>query len=127
MGSCLSPLIVEIFMKTFEKNLESAPIFPRIWLRYVDDIFAIIKKDKIDEALTWLNSHHANIQFTVEIEQNGKLSFLDVMVERNNNQLEFDIYPILQGLKELLIHHFRFTSSSKSKICCLPFDGTSVM
>jgi hypothetical protein len=42
-------------------------IFPNTWLRYVDDIFAIIKVDKIDETLTCLNSQHTIIQFTVEV------------------------------------------------------------
>ena len=57
---------------------------PRIWLRYVDNIFSIIKKH--------LNSIHPSIQFTVEIETNGKLPFLDTAVHRNGTSLEIDVY-----------------------------------
>jgi hypothetical protein len=44
MRSCLSPFIANVFMRTFEINL-----FPRIWLRYVDDIFAVTKGEKVNE------------------------------------------------------------------------------
>jgi hypothetical protein len=62
MGSCLSPFIAEILIKIFETNLMISPTFPRIWLRYVDDVFAITKKSKVDGTLQWLNSQ---LQFDV--------------------------------------------------------------
>jgi hypothetical protein len=92
MGSCLSPFIANVFMRTFETNLKSSPLFPRIWLRYVDDIFAVTKREKVNETLTWLNSQHPKIQFTFEIEENGRIPFLDVMVERSIDRLVFDVY-----------------------------------
>jgi hypothetical protein len=92
MGSCLSPFIADIFMKTFETNLQSSPLFPKLWLRYVDDIFVIIERSKVNETLNWLNDQHPKIKFTMEEENNGRLPFLDVMVERQNNHLSFDVY-----------------------------------
>jgi hypothetical protein len=74
-----------LFMKKFESDLMPSPSFPRIWLRYVDDVFAIIDKTKINTTLIWLNSQHPNIQFTSEIEKNNQIPFLDVMVERCSN------------------------------------------
>jgi hypothetical protein len=79
-------------MKTFEKNLSSSPIFPKCWLRYVDDIFVILKKSQSNETLNWLNSQPQKIQFTMEEEQSGQLPFLDVIVKRQDNQLIFDVY-----------------------------------
>jgi hypothetical protein len=94
MGSCLSPLIANGFMRTFKTNLRSSPLFPRIWLRYVDDIFAVTKRENVNETLTWLNSQHPKIQFTFDIEENGS-PFLDVMMERSIDRLVFDVYPSL--------------------------------
>ncbi len=35
---------------------------------------------------------HANIEFTVEREQQGKLAFLDILIIRNGKNFEFEIY-----------------------------------
>ena len=39
-----------------------------------------------------LNEQDADIQFTKEIEENGKLPFLDCLVIRNNNELRTTVY-----------------------------------
>ena len=46
------------------------------WLRYVDDTFTAVHKDEIDGFHDHLNEQNADIQFTKEIEENGKLPFL---------------------------------------------------
>ena len=46
-----------------------------LWLRYVDDTFTALHKDKIDAFHDHLNEKNADIQFTKEIEENGKLPF----------------------------------------------------
>lgn len=50
MGSSCSPLSVDAYMEFFEQQaLTSAPNPPRVWLRYVDDTFVVIKTEYIDE------------------------------------------------------------------------------
>ena len=39
-----------------------------------------------------LNRQNADIQFTKEIEENGKIPFLDCLVTRDNNKLKTTIY-----------------------------------
>lgn len=53
-----------------------------------------------------LNSKFSSIKFTYEIENNGQLPFLDTLVIRNKDRLEFDIYR-----KETNINRF-ITSDS---------------
>ena len=80
MGSPASPVVANIYMDYFE-NLTSptAPHPPRVWKRYVDDTFCILKKGTIQESLDHLNSICPSIQFTVEVEDDGTLplNFLD--------------------------------------------------
>lgn len=93
MGHPASPLLAELFMADFETRIEQHPLFPRIWIRYVDDIFAIIKKNTITTILDWLNGLKDSIKFTHETEKDGKMPFLDVEVMRiENNKLGFKIY-----------------------------------
>lgn len=51
-----------------------------------------MKRDKVKEVLDWLNSIDPNIKFTCVEEENGCIPFLDVMVCRNGQQLEFKVY-----------------------------------
>ena len=47
---------------------------------------------KIDDFHEHLNRQNADIQFTKEIEENGKIPFLDCLVTRDNNKLQTTIY-----------------------------------
>ena len=58
---------------------------PRLWLRFVDDILSIVRKDWVDKTLRHLNSQHEDIVFTSEIEADGKLPYLDAKIERNGS------------------------------------------
>ena len=53
--------------------------------RFVDDTFASVLPDKIGYILNQLNSFDENIQFTFEMEEENKLTFLDLMIIRSTN------------------------------------------
>ena len=73
MGSPLDPLLVNIFMISLEV-VRLLPIKKHIthWKRYFDNTHGYIDPSKIEFVLEKLNSHHPNIQFTHEIEENQK-------------------------------------------------------
>ena len=57
---------------------------PILWKRY---------KNKIDSHLNFINSLNPSIQFTVNIEQNSRLPFLDLFIIRaSSGNLSFSIY-----------------------------------
>ncbi|XP_045534547.1 uncharacterized protein LOC123721120 [Papilio machaon] len=86
MGSPIAPVVANIFMENFEKEaLNSAPVKPRYWLRYVDDVFAIVSRRHIGQLLDHLNEMHPRIRFTTEEEKDGTLPFLDVLVKRESS------------------------------------------
>ena len=64
-----------------------------LWYRYVDDTFAFIKKNCVDEVLHVLNSFHASIKFTFEKEGDSVLSFLDVkVIKKSDGTFDTDIH-----------------------------------
>ncbi|KAJ8910270.1 hypothetical protein NQ315_014004 [Exocentrus adspersus] len=86
MGSPLSPVVANYSMEKFEQQtLDQASIKPKCWFMYVDDTFVIWPhgRDRLQEFLGHLNSINSRIQFTMEVEEDGKLLFLDVLVSRN--------------------------------------------
>jgi hypothetical protein len=85
MGSPLSPVIAIFYMENFEKKaLDLAAHKPVCWYRYVDDTFVIWPhgQTKLLEFLDHINGLHKNIRFTIEIEQDGHLPFLDIDIYR---------------------------------------------
>lgn len=92
MGNRLSPFISEIFMAKLESDLISKGLLPRFWARYVDDVFAIVKTKDLDSTLTTLNGLHIDISFTYEVEKEGRLPFLDILLLRKQRTLEIEIY-----------------------------------
>ena len=75
-----------------ESAINASPVAPKIWKRYVDDSFCIIKKNGVTAFHDTLNSIDTNISFTIEQECNGKISFLDTLVSCSNGAISVDVY-----------------------------------
>ncbi|KAL9958481.1 hypothetical protein ACROYT_G035498 [Oculina patagonica] len=93
MGSPVSPVVANLCMEEIEESaINSSSVLPKIWIRYVDDSFCIIKQDHVSAFHDTLNSIDANISFTIETECDGKISFLDTLVTRRNCAIAVDVY-----------------------------------
>ena len=94
MGAPASPAIANIYMTSFEeKALDTWPKNkPKAWYRFVDDVFSIIKQSDVKDFLDHLNSQHPSIKFTLEMEKDKKLPFMDVMVQRIGEKLRTTVY-----------------------------------
>ena len=77
-----------------ERAIESATQKPKLWLRYVDDTFILWDKndDELQDFFQHLNSLRPSIKFTMEKEENNRLPFLDVMVEKGDNLIQTSVY-----------------------------------
>ena len=51
-----------------------------------------VHNNEIDAFHDHLNEQNADIQFTKETEENGKIRFLDCLVSRDNNELRATVY-----------------------------------
>jgi hypothetical protein len=83
-GLSPSGWIAEIFLSPIETQLNEKGLLPRSYNRYVDDSIGIIKKQNLEETIKIFNSQHKNLQYTYEIEKDGKLPFLDVIISRDD-------------------------------------------
>lgn len=80
-------------MNTVEEQLKENVSFPRFYRRYVDDCLAIVQAEKVDDTLKLFNSICPEIQFTIEMETNNSLPFLDLLLTRiADGSIDFDIY-----------------------------------
>ena len=110
MGSWVSPTIANIYMEYFEqKPLSTAPI-PRLWQRYVDDIFVIQKDIYRQDFQQHINSVDTAIQFTVETnKEDGAIPFLDTIVKPEaDGNLSITVYQKPTHTDQYLqwdIHH----------------------
>ncbi|CAH8592007.1 unnamed protein product [Schistosoma bovis] len=92
MGSPISGLIAEAVMQRLEATILPV-IKPKIWIRYVDDTFVIVKKDELENTYKLINNVFNDIKFTMEQESNNQLAFLDILITRTDTgKLETQVY-----------------------------------
>ena len=94
MGSPLGPVLANIFMCHFEESwLANNQSRPSVWFRYVDDTFSLFySKDAASKFLHFLNSRHPNIKFTMELEENREIPFLDVCIKRDHSTFSTTVH-----------------------------------
>ena len=85
MGSPVSPVVANIYMEMLEDLALKTKLAPKIWKRYVDDTFRVIEKVNARYLLNHLNSLCHSIQFTIELEKDRSLPFLDTLLTRREN------------------------------------------
>ena len=77
IGASSSGPAAELFMVKLEaRALATFVDPPKLWLRYVDDTFAKLKKIMVEAFLIHLNSQHRRVKFTTEVEEDKKTSLL---------------------------------------------------
>ena len=94
MGSPVSVVVAEIVMlqHTEKRALATYHQTLHFWFHYVDDTITILQTDDIDVFHGHLNWQNSDEQFTRELEDNGKIPFLDCLVSRNDTRLKTTVY-----------------------------------
>lgn len=97
MGSPISPVVANIVLERIEKDalekLRTRGIVPRFFKRYVDDCLLCARKEEVEAILNVFNGFHQRLQFTVELEVEGKLKFLDMILRREDNTITTEWFP----------------------------------
>ena len=114
MGSPLAPILANLFLGFHEEtwlNNFNHSNHPLLYRRYVDDTFCVFHNEQ--DAMSffdYFNSRHPNIKFTFEKENDGKLSFLDILVDNCSRDCVFSVFH-KKTYTGLLTNFFSFTPS----------------
>lgn len=100
MGMPLSAVMAEIYLNRFEEYIVKGITHVHeilLWGRYVDDILTIYNSNITDEHIiikNKLNSYNEKLQFTVETETRGSMSFLDIniILDVNSGNIKTGVY-----------------------------------
>ncbi|NSX83481.1 hypothetical protein GOM44_03685, partial [Wolbachia endosymbiont of Atemnus politus] len=124
MGSPISCLLANLVMDKLDHFISyQAHLKIKLWLRYVDDIFCITESQP-QTILEILNNHTNYLKFTMEIEQNSVLPFLDIELKRFPNQISTSIHRKITSSNNYLnfnssgpIHHKSTVVHTLTKRC----------
>ena len=126
MDSPISSVAANLLMEAFEeKALRTAAeegIEPRFWKRYVDDVFSLIKKDRAEKFLVHLNSQDENIRFTYEKEEDHRVPYLDVQVERKRKKLMTGVFCKKTYTNRVLAFDSHHSNNAKRAVIISLFD-----
>ena len=108
-----TPIIADLVLQDIEKKFSfKYKKSITCYLRYVDDSFIVIIKNKLPLLVKFLNNVHCRLNFTVEKEEEkqdkNKISFLDLLVERKQDgSITLDLYKKKTFSREALSSFFQ--------------------
>ena len=96
MGNCLSPFLADLFLHQYETMIHVSPYKKYIvsWTRYVDDVLLLWggTMESLHEFFGYVNNLHQKLKFTLEIEEDSRINFLDLTLQMEKQDLIFNIY-----------------------------------
>ena len=93
METPIAPLLADICMNWAINKTSKSHAQPKVFFRYVDDCLAIFSNhEEIKQFYQEINNIHTNIKFTYELEENGKIPFLDVFTAKRNQSFISSVY-----------------------------------
>jgi len=93
LGSSLSPILTDIVIQDLEeKATKKLDINFSFYYRYFDDILLLTPESKVNIILNTFNNIHERLQFTVEVERNSSINFLELSLLVKNDVLIIDWY-----------------------------------
>ena len=102
MGTPVSAIVAETIIQNIEESaLSTCRKTILLYLLYVDDTCTAVGHDKINAFHHHLNRQNTDIQFTREVEENGKLPFLGYLESRDDNSLRTTVYRKLTFMNRL--------------------------
>ena len=114
MGKSISGDITGIFMESYAEefilNHNNNEVIPAFWKREVDDVYCLWQygQENIQKFLDYLNSRHPRIKWTIEIEKEGVLPFVDLNLCRK-------AYRISAGIYRKASHTLKYSTFSSNR------------
>nr|CCQ71227.1 hypothetical protein Penelope-like1 [Cotesia congregata]CDH92814.1 hypothetical protein Penelope-like1 [Bracoviriform congregatae] len=118
MGNPASPSIANLVMQHVLKNVvKDLPFAVPLLGLYVDDTILAVPVSEKNNLLGYFNSYHRDIQFTLEVEEGGRIAFLDVLVIRQpDGSLITDWYQKPTSAGRMLNYNSHHPVAQKSSV-----------
>ena len=115
MGSPVSVIVANLVKEEIEEGaISEYPITLNFWKRHVDDIITALPEKSIQSFLGHLNSIESTINFTVEVESENKIVFLDTEItHQDNGSLSTTVYRKKTHTDQYLSFHSHHPISHK--------------
>ena len=112
MGSPISEVTANLVMEYVEqKAISSFSSSLKLWKRFVDDTFVIMQTNEVNRFFDHLNNVDSSKNFTIELEQDDKLAFLDVLVIRTQDgKLATKVYRKTTHTNRYLNYHSAYSN-----------------
>ena len=93
IGGPASSTTAEIYMQAYERIVITTALHPpKVWERFVDDVYSILKRTHLENFFHHIKNLHQNITFTMEEESNGELAFLDTLYRKPTHTNQYLYY-----------------------------------
>ena len=123
MGGPASSTTAETYIQAHESTAISTALHPpKVWERFVDDVYSIVKRTQLENFFHHINNLHQNIKFTMEEESNGELAFLDTLLKRNNGEISVLVYRKPTHTDQYLHYSSHHQTSCKKSIVSSLFN-----
>ena len=110
-------------MQAHERTAISTALHPpKVWERFVDDVYSILKRTHLENFFQHINNLHQNIKFTMEEESNGELAFLDTLLKRDNGEISVLVYRKSTYTDQYLHYSSHHQTSCKESIVSYLFN-----
>ena len=118
MGGSASSTTAEIYMQAYECTAITTALHPpKVWERFVDDVYSILKCTHLENLFHHINNIHPNIMFTMEEESNGELALMNEPMLVNE--------PICFKVSPSCIHLIIVNTKFFYKNTCITVTGIS--
>ena len=119
MGGPASSTTAKIYMQAYERTaITTALHIPKVWERFVDDVYSILRCTHSENVFHHINNLHQNVKFTMEEESNRELAFLDILLKRNNGEIFVLVYRKPTNTDQYLHYNSRLPPNKLPGKCC---------
>uniref|UniRef100_A0A1B0CA35 Putative reverse transcriptase n=1 Tax=Lutzomyia longipalpis TaxID=7200 RepID=A0A1B0CA35_LUTLO len=88
MGSPISPIVADVVLqRLLDETLGNSRLRIECVKKYVDDLLVFVHEDDIEDMLVRVNSFHPKLQFTLEMEKDNMLPYLDMKIHRDEGNV----------------------------------------
>ena len=117
MGSPPAPHLANGWLSTFDDTIKGDAC---LYERYMDDVICVVNKSEVNDRLSMINNLHPCLKFTHELENNGQIPFLDMLICNQNGKLSSKWYrkPTDTGLT---LNFHALAPLKYKKICNIKF------